>query len=137
MCERPPLQTVLMLFLFIFLAGCRPGSILTGSTAIKATITQGSYRPSYWQVPGGAKITLTLINQDPVSHYWTVLRDPVTLPNQNNRHYTVFFQAEVHASGTTTTQFTAPLAPGEYDVVGEPPYSDAKGIVGTLLVVQP
>jgi plastocyanin len=137
MREKSLFQIACFGFILLIFAACRPEKILPGSTEIKATITQSTFRPAYWRVSGGAKISVTLINQDPVPHYWTVLRDPITLPNQTNRHYAVFYQTKVGSAETKTTQFTAPLAPGEYDVVGDPPFTDDTGIVGTLLVVQP
>jgi hypothetical protein len=131
-------QLILMITLFIFpLMGssCAQPTIIPGSTDIKVIISSNSFSPTLWRVPGGSEISLVITNNDPVTHHWTLLRDPLTPPYSSDDQEKILYQITIPPQSSRTGTFTTPLAPGEYDVIGDP-LLITTGMTGILLVVE-
>jgi plastocyanin len=136
MWKRSPFIPLILLIILVAFTACQPVPRLQGNVDILVKIKDSAFQPTRWRVPGGATITLTLKNEDTISHRWVLLRDPLTPPFDADDTAATLFQVQVYPGETKTVQFLAPLAPGKYDVAGDPDKLE-EGMLGILLVVQP
>ena len=89
------------------------------STTIDVTLTDFQFQPSQFTVPAGQTITFNSSNNGAVVHNFVIMNlgtsagdsfDEEDVPN-------VYWETELQPGGSTTTTFTAPSAPGEYQVM--------------------
>ena len=126
---------ILAMFLIAILAAC--GDSSSPKTSLKLTLTDFSYTPSEFTVPAGKEITLDAANNGAVVHNYIIMNlgtdagTEWTAEDEAN----VYWKLEIPAGGSTTTTFTAPSEPGEYEVVCSTPGHLQAGMVGKLIVV--
>ena len=119
----------------LVLVACGGGGS-SGGTSIQAKMTDFAYTPNQWTVPAGKTITLSLTNNGSVEHDWVLMKSPVTPPFGDKDSSNVVFSTKVAAGATDTVTFTAPSAPGEYEVVCDVPGHLEAGMSGKLVVTQ-
>lgn len=136
MSKKLVLLVVLMAASLILTACGGSGSSTGGaSTTINATMTDFKFDPDVWTVPAGKEITIKLTNTGAVEHDWVLMAKPVTPPAAADSPDQVFI-ADVEAGENVTVKFTAPSAPGEYQVICAVPGHLEAGMAGKLIVVQ-
>ena len=109
------------------------------TTDLDVTMTDFQFQPNQYTVPAGQEITLNSANNGAVVHNFVIMKlgtsagamfDEEDVPN-------VYWEVELQPGGTTTTSFTAPTEPGEYEVVCRTEGHIASGMTGKLTVVPP
>lgn len=128
---------LLLSTLFFIVSGCAAPQRDMGSTNLHVDIYPDKYVPSNWRIPAGQSITLTLHNADSEYHGWTILAKPYTHPWDTVDEQNIYFSQMAEPGVTLTVQFTAPLAPGEYDVVSPDTQDIETGIIGHIVVIYP
>lgn len=109
------------------------------STTIDVTLTDFQFQPSQFTVPAGQTITFNSSNNGAVVHNFVIMNlgtsagdsfDEEDVPN-------VYWETELQPGGSTTTTFTAPSAPGEYEVICRTQGHIVSGMTAKLIVVPP
>jgi plastocyanin len=107
------------------------------STTIDVTMTDFQFQPSQFTVPAGQEITFTSSNNGAVVHNFVIMElgtsagdffDEEDVPN-------VYWETELQPGGSTTTTFTAPSEPGEYQVICRTEGHIVSGMTARLTVV--
>lgn len=107
------------------------------STTIDVTMTDFQFQPSQFTVPAGQEITFKSSNNGAVVHNFVIMElgtsagdffDEEDVPN-------VFWETELQPGGSTTTTFTAPSEPGEYQVICRTEGHIVSGMTAKLTVV--
>jgi len=107
------------------------------STTIDVTMTDFQFQPSQFTVPAGQEITFTSSNNGAVVHNFVIMKlgtnagdffDEEDIPN-------VYWETELQPGGSTTTTFTAPTEPGEYEVICRTEGHIVSGMTARLTVV--
>ena len=95
--------------LLLLLAGCSPKPVQLGRTVILANF---EFRPETLEVPAGAEVTLTLINNANAEHIWLLLRkeQSVSLPLDIDEA-NVLMRVTVDVTGRETFTVIAALLP--------------------------
>jgi plastocyanin len=123
--------------LSLVLASCGGGG--GASTNIDVKMTDFQFQPSQFTVPAGQEITFTSSNNGAVVHNFVIMKlgtsagpmfDEEDVPN-------VYWEVELPPGAETTTSFTAPTEPGDYEVVCKTEGHIASGMTGKLIVVPP
>ena len=132
------MKRVLCLVVIVFTIGLTScGGTGGPTTNIDVTMTDFMFQPAKFTVPAGQEITVSTRNTGAVVHNFVIMKLGTTagptfedddLPN-------VYWKVEMPIGGSTTTSFTAPTEPGEYEVVCSTEGHIASGMVGTLIVV--
>jgi uncharacterized cupredoxin-like copper-binding protein len=138
MSKKFALLAVVLLLASLALAACGgsgSGSSGGGNTSISSTMTDFKFEPTSWSVPAGKTITLKLTNSGAVEHTWVLMKSPVTPPAPQGGS-DVIFQAKVQPGQTQSFTFTAPSAPGDYEVICDVPGHLEAGMAGKLTVTQ-
>lgn len=127
--------TVVAVLVSLMLASCGGGGGPT--TDLDVTMTDFQFQPAQYTVPAGQEITLSLTNNGAVVHNFVIMKqgtsagpmfDDEDVPN-------VYWEVELPPGGNTTTSFTAPVEPGDYEVVCRTEGHVASGMTGKLTVV--
>jgi plastocyanin len=105
-------------------------------TTIEAVIENHTFAPDRWRVVSGTELTLTLTNLENIDRDWVLLSWPVDGEYDEQEEANVIVRAAVPAGQAITVQFTAPAAPGQYDVVCSLPGCLEEGLRGRLIVYQ-
>ena len=126
---------IVVVFLFsLLLASCSGGA---ASTKIKITMTEFQFQPNSFTVPAGQQITLDVSNNGQGVHSFVIMKlgttagdtfGPKDEPN-------IYWQTEIQPGASTTTTFTAPSQPGDYQVVCKQSGHIAAGMIAKLTVV--
>lgn len=108
------------------------------TTEINLTLTDFQFTPNSFTVPAGEEITLNVINNGAVVHNFLIMdlgetAGPTFEEDDNANVYWAL--RDIPPSGDETTSFTAPTAPGEYEIVCATEGHIASGMVGKLVVV--
>lgn len=128
---------VAALLFSLTLVACGGGS--GPSTTIDVTMTDFQFQPSQFTVPAGQEITFKSSNNGAVVHNFVIMNlgtsvgdffDEEDVPN-------VYWETELKPGGSTTTTFTAPTEPGEYEVVCRTEGHIVSGMTAKLTVVPP
>jgi hypothetical protein len=126
------LQRYLILLVFsITLAGCSIADRPPYSSEMDVVIRESTLSEVRWHVPAGEVIQVQLSNQAAESHTWSILT-----PVSTGKTGTAWFSQEVHPGETLKITFTAPAAPGEYDVVSVGTETKTR-LTAEIVVVQP
>ena len=135
--KRPILVVGLVLSLALALAACSSGPSKP-STAINVTLTDFAFTPNTFTVPAGAQISLSAVNNGAGEHSFVIMKlghdvvGHVTSADQPN----VYWQKiHIQPGQTVSDIFTAPSAPGTYQVVCSVPGHFEAGMVAKLVVV--
>ncbi len=137
MSKKFALVAAVLLLASLVLAACGGGGSSSGggNTSISSTLTDFKFEPNTWSVPAGKTITLKLTNNGAVEHTWVLVKSPVTPPAPQGGGDAIF-QAKVQPGQTQTFTFTAPSAPGDYEVICDVPGHLEAGMDGKLTVTQ-
>ena len=120
--------------LSLVLVSCGGGG---ASTKINVTMTDFQFQPNQFTVPAGQEITFNSTNNGAVVHNFVIMKlgtsagpffDDEDVPN-------VFWQVEIQPGGSVDTSFTAPIDPGDYEVVCRTEGHIASGMTAKLTVV--
>jgi plastocyanin len=107
------------------------------SNTINVTMTDFQYQPNQFTVPAGQEIAFTSSNNGAVVHNFVIMKlgtsagpmfDEEDIPN-------VYWEVELLPGADTSTSFTAPTEPGDYEVVCRTEGHIASGMTGKLTVV--
>jgi plastocyanin len=107
------------------------------TTELNVTMTDFQFQPSQYTVPAGQEITLNARNNGAVVHNFVIMKlgtsagpmwDDADVPN-------VYWEVELLPGADTSTSFTAPSEPGDYEVVCRTEGHIASGMVAKLSVV--
>jgi uncharacterized cupredoxin-like copper-binding protein len=139
MFKRLTFVALLVLVLPLVLAACgSSGSAADdASTTISLNMQDFQFEPSRITVPGGKEITLHLSNTGAMEHNLTLMVKPAEAPFDGPDTANIYFQKSLKSGESATVTFTAPAAPGEYQLVCSVPGHIEAGMVGTMVVVQP
>src|SRR5215467_2842427 len=119
------------IFFSLMLVSCGAGG---ASTKINVTMTDFQFQPNQFTVPAGKEITFDAANNGAVVHNFVIMKlgtsagpffDDEDIPN-------VYWQVELQPGGSTSTSFTAPTEPGDYEVVCRTEGHIASGMTAKL-----
>ena len=125
---------VLVLLVMMFLASCGGGP----STTLEVVMTDFQFTPNNYTVPAGEEITINIVNNGAVVHNFVIMKlgtsagDTFDAEDEPNVYWQ---ETDIPPNGDTTTTFTAPAEPGEYQVVCRTAGHIASGMIGKLTVV--
>jgi uncharacterized cupredoxin-like copper-binding protein len=100
-------------------------------------MTDFQFQPNQFTVPAGQEITFKATNNGAVVHNFVIMKkgttagdtfDDADIPN-------VYWQVELQPGASSSTTFTAPSEPGDYEVVCKTPGHIAAGMTAKLTVV--
>jgi uncharacterized cupredoxin-like copper-binding protein len=126
---------MMAVFLSLTIVSC--GGAGGPSTTIDVTMTDFQFQPSQFTVPAGQEITFKSSNNGAVVHNFVIMDlgtsagdffDEEDVPN-------VYWETELQPGGSTTTTFTAPSEPGEYQVICRTEGHIVSGMTARLTVV--
>lgn len=126
----------LMILIFtLTLTSC--GGADSPTTTIDITMTDFMFQPSQFTVPASEEITVNTRNNGVVVHNFVIMKLGTTAgPTfEEEDEANVYWRVEMPSGGSTTTSFTAPTEPGEYEVICSTQGHIASGMVGKLIVV--
>ena len=131
---RKHLSLIGLIFTLI-LASC--GGADEPTTEIDVTMTDFMFQPSQFTVPAGEEITVNTRNNGVVIHNFVIMKLGTTAGStfDEEDEPNVYWRVEMPSGGSTTTSFTAPAEPGEYEVVCSTQGHIASGMVAKLVVV--
>ncbi len=122
-------------FLSLMLTSC--GGAGGASTSVDVKMTDFQFQPNQFTVPAGQEIKFTSSNNGAVVHNFVIMKlgtsagpmfDKEDIPN-------VYWEVELLPGADTNTSFTAPMEPGDYEVVCKTEGHIASGMTGKLIVV--
>jgi uncharacterized cupredoxin-like copper-binding protein len=127
---------VLFITTSLVLAACA-GKSSSSSTKIDVTMTDFQFQPNAFTVPAGQEISLSAANSGAVVHSFVIMKQGQSAGTEFNEEDqpNVYWQVEIQPGGSAETSFTAPDAPGEYEIVCHVPGHLQAGMVGKLNVV--
>lgn len=119
----------------LFLVSC--GQASGPSTKIDVTMTDFQFQPNAFTVPAGKEITLNASNNGGVVHSFVIMNQGKSAGTEFNDEDkpNVYWSVEIQPGGSTSTTFTAPDTPGDYEVVCHIPGHLQAGMVGKMTVV--
>lgn len=125
-----------LLTLSVVLTACGSGG---PSKKLKITMTEFKYDPIENTVPAGEEITLNLKNDGAVLHEYVIMKHGLSAgeafgPEDEDN---IYWEVEVDPGKSTSTTFTAPTEPGEYEIVCGTEGHLTAGMRGKLIVVAP
>lgn len=120
----------------LVLASCG-GNSSKASTKIDVTMTDFQFQPNTFTVPAGQEISLNATNSGGVVHSFVIMNQGQSAGTEFNAEDqpNVYWDVEIQPGGSTETSFTAPDAPGEYEIICHIPGHVQAGMVGKLNVV--
>lgn len=129
-------STLVISALALLLAGCGGGS--EPSKSLKVTMTDFAFSPNAFTVPAGEEISVQVTNNGAVAHSFIVMQSGHTVQGHftdADKPYVLWEVATVPPGESVKGSFTAPSAPGEYQLLcGIAGHFEA-GMVGKLTVV--
>ena len=133
--KRRLLMISVMILLTLGLSACVGSANASNTVTLHATMTEFAYTPSTWTVPAGKQVSIVLQNSGTTPHTWTVMSKPVSGSYTPADKANVLFDSGPVAPGSSkTVSFTAPAAPGTYQVICTQPGHFEAGMVGQLTV---
>lgn len=118
----------------LILSAC--GGASGPSTSIKVDFTDFKFTPDQWTVPAGQEITITVKNDGAVEHEFVIMNLGATAGEAfgDEDEANIYWEVEAQPGESKTETFTAPSAPGEYQIVcGTEGHLEA-GMVGSMTV---
>lgn len=131
--KKVSLFIVLILSALAFTA-CRQGG---PSNKIDVVMTDFHYTPDAFTIPAGQEITINATNNGAVVHQFAIMKygTKITENFEDKDRQNVYWMIELQPGDQTSTTFTAPSQPGEYQIVCGTPGHFISGMVGKLTVV--
>lgn len=129
----------LVLLASLMISACGGGGGQGSSTHLFVQMTEFQFQPSSFTVPAGEEITLDASNNGAIEHNFVIMNKgtQVTSPFDADDESNVYWQVAVSPGESTSTSFTAPSDPGDYQVVCKTAGHVEAGMSGTLTVVSP
>jgi uncharacterized cupredoxin-like copper-binding protein len=130
---------ILVLCLSLLLSACGGGGQQSASTKLDVQMTEFTFQPTQFTVPAGEEITLDAANNGAILHNFVIMKlgTEVTMPFDEDDKANVYWEEAVNPGDSTSTTFTAPSDPGEYQLVCSTPGHLEAGMIGKLTVVAP
>jgi len=125
---------VLIVTFGLFLTSCGGAA---PTTTIDVALTDFQFVPNEFTIPAGQEITINAANNGAVVHNFVIMNygtnagddwDASDIPN-------IYWEIEVQPGESTSTSFTAPTEPGEYQFVCRTEGHIMAGMVGNIVVV--
>ncbi len=128
------LLLVLAALCSLMLTSCSGGGV---STKINVTMTEFQFQPNHFTVPAGQQITLQASNNGQDVHSFVIMKLGTKVGDTfgSSDEPNVYWQTVLQPGDSTTTTFTAPSQPGDYQVVCKEQGHIAAGMIATLTVV--
>lgn len=125
---------LLSVLLALALSSCGGGG---PSTRIDVTMSEFTFTPNAFTVPAGQEITVNSQNNGAVVHNFIVMKLDTSVGEEFNSEddVNVYWKLEIQPGQDSTTTFTAPSEPGDYQIVCSTPGHYVAGMLGTLTVV--
>jgi uncharacterized cupredoxin-like copper-binding protein len=120
----------------MLLASCNARS--APASEIDVTLTNFQFSPGSFTVPAGKEIALNIKNSGEVIHNFVIMNPGKTAgPEFGDEDLSdVYWKLELPPGGDSSTIFTAPEKPGDYEIVCSIPGHIQAGMVGKLTVVK-
>jgi uncharacterized cupredoxin-like copper-binding protein len=137
--QKQILRLVLLFGLLTLLPACSSASKQSASTHLQVQLTEHVFQPSQFTVPAGADITLDADNIGAIEHTFVILNlgTQATPPFDADDEANIYWQTAISPGSSTSTSFTAPAEPGEYQVVCRTPGHLEAGMIGKMTVIKP
>ncbi|MBI5295961.1 MAG: cupredoxin domain-containing protein [Chloroflexi bacterium] len=134
---KKPGLFLIVAILSLSLAACGGGS--SAKTTIDVMMTDFTYTPNTFTIPAGEVITFTAKNDGAVVHNFVIMNSDTEVGDSfgDEDEGNVYWKIEVGAGGEETATFTAPIDPGEYQLVCSTPGHYMAGMIGKIIVVAP
>jgi uncharacterized cupredoxin-like copper-binding protein len=118
----------------IVLTACGGGQ---SPTKLKVTMSEFKYDMENYTVAAGKEITMDIKNDGAVGHEFVIMKKGLTIGEDfgPEDEENIYWEVEVEPGKSTTTTFTAPADPGEYQVVCGTQGHFKAGMVSKLTVV--
>lgn len=130
------INTVLAFALTLILTACGGGAAANKTTLV-ITATESGYDSPTYTVPAGAQVDFTFKNTGNLEHNFDIIKlgEHVASPFTDADNEKIFWKLDsVGAQQSKTATFTAPTAPGEYDIICSVPGHIEMGMHATLVV---
>ena len=120
----------------LLLAACGPAAPKTSFTV---TMTDFAFSPNVFTVPAGAEITVKGYHDGAVAHDFIIMNLGTSAGDTFDEadRVNVYWEFKLQPGGSATVTFTAPSAPGEYQIVCGTPGHLQAGMLAKLIVVAP
>ncbi len=130
--KKYTLFTLLLVFSAL-LSAC--GSSLT---SLNVKMTDFSYSPMQLSVAAGKEISLNITNDGKIKHEFVIMKSGQTVGDDfgPEDEENIYWEVEVEPGQSKQVSFTAPAAPGDYQVVCGTPGHFKAGMKMSLTVVQ-
>ena len=132
------MKRLLCLMALLFVSGLTScGGADVPTTTIDVTMTDFMFQPAQFTVPAGQEITVNTRNNGVVIHNFVIMKLGTTAGStfEAEDEPNVYWRVEMPSGGSTTTSFTAPTEPGDYEVICSTQGHIASGMVAKLIVV--
>jgi len=124
------IRTSIFLIWSILLSACTTSNHPTPSDHMNVTIYTDKLSELRWYVPASEVIQLTISNQTPERHTWSILT-----PTATRKMGEPWFTAQILPGETLNLRFTSPDAPGEYDIISQGEWAN-NPLTGEIVVIQ-
>jgi len=131
------MKNVLKVALLVFSLSLLLSACGGGGTNVNVTITDFAFDPVTITVPAGATVTLHATNHGAVEHEFVIMNADyqVQAPWGDKDESHIFWELdEIQPGSTKSETFTAPSAPGEYEITCGLAGHIENGMVGKLIV---
>lgn len=107
------------------------------STTMELVLTDFQFTPNTFTVPAGREIAFNASNNGAVVHNFVIMNLGTEAGEafDDSDAANVFWEVEISPAGEADTSFTAPSAPGEYQIICSIEGHLMAGMVGKLIVV--
>jgi uncharacterized cupredoxin-like copper-binding protein len=132
--KKYPFTIMFFLGISALLSACGAGG---PSTTLNVAMTDFQFIPNTFTVPAGQEISVDASNNGAVVHDLVIMKFGTTVGDKYDEDDTsnIYWKIELQPGESATTAFSAPLQPGEYQVVcGTKGHFEA-GMIGKLIVV--
>ena len=109
----------------------------TASTNINVTLTEFAFTPNTFTIPAGQEITIHAANNGAVVHQFVIMKYGTNVGDDfgSEDEPNIYWKVQLEPGNETTTTFTAPSDPGEYQLVCGTAGHFTGGMVGKITVV--
>lgn len=124
--------SLIFVFLLVSCSGSEP------STNINVTLIDFAFTPNAFTVPAGKEITLNVTNNGAVVHNFIIMKLGTTAGgvwDEADQANIFWEERDIQFGGNFDVTFTAPMEPGEYQIVCRTQGHIASGMFATLSVV--
>ena len=129
-------RVVIIPMALLAVAGLALASCGSRAPTLSISMSEYEFSPPSWEVPAGAQVELTLINDGTLFHNWVLMppEDEVEPPYTRDKWQQSLAEFRVRGGESETFTFTAPSEPGEYPVLCTEGGHFDLGMTGMLIV---